>query len=202
VVIFPEEAHCDDVPLWDLQSWDHPGGSFLQSASLCGSVLTGWRGKGSHSSGWRQDVHPDDNALTSLSGGGTRAATDNSSDGTITTEAPSASPTTTSPTSATPTTMPTMTPTMTPTPTPTSASPSAVCAEGATLTSDADLGLVLCAFPLLQSPGTFGLQPSDGSAGQCPSSTPGGGGSISNCENFWTQSNLFRAIEQLNAVRE
>eukprot|EP00966_Prymnesium_polylepis_P108949 2521348-Prymnesium_polylepis.2 len=51
VVLFKgvEGEHCDDVPVWDMASWNHPGGPFVQSAQLCDTVRHSWRSKsGSH----------------------------------------------------------------------------------------------------------------------------------------------------------
>ena len=33
---------CTPVPVWDLSSWHHPGGSFVQSSRLCGTVRHNW----------------------------------------------------------------------------------------------------------------------------------------------------------------
>ena len=44
VVIFrglPGE-HCHAVPLWDFSGWSHPGGSFVQASTLCGTVRYSW----------------------------------------------------------------------------------------------------------------------------------------------------------------
>ena len=37
----PGEA-CEPVPVWDLTSWVHPGGSFVQPSMLCGKVRYNW----------------------------------------------------------------------------------------------------------------------------------------------------------------
>ena len=34
--------HCSPVPVWDLASWHHPGGPFVQSSSMCGMVRHNW----------------------------------------------------------------------------------------------------------------------------------------------------------------
>ena len=38
-------ASCEPVPVWDLSTWTHPGGSFVRASSLCGRVVYSWRGK-------------------------------------------------------------------------------------------------------------------------------------------------------------
>merc|ERR1719247_2883416 len=47
VVLFNkgEGESCDPVPIWDLSSWKHPGGPFVQAKNLCGKVRYGWRSK-------------------------------------------------------------------------------------------------------------------------------------------------------------
>ena len=69
VVIFrgASGAQCNNVPVWDLSGWTHPGGSFVTAASLCGTVRFGWLSRGSHGSS--QDPEID---AASLSGGGQR----------------------------------------------------------------------------------------------------------------------------------
>ena len=34
--------HCTPVPVWDLASWHHPGGPFVQSSRMCGTVRYNW----------------------------------------------------------------------------------------------------------------------------------------------------------------
>ena len=34
--------HCLPVPVWDLASWHHPGGSFVQASSMCGTIRYNW----------------------------------------------------------------------------------------------------------------------------------------------------------------
>ena len=61
-------AQCNDVPVWDLSSWSHPGGSIVAAASLCGTVRINWLDRtSSHASS--QDPETD---AASLSGGGQR----------------------------------------------------------------------------------------------------------------------------------
>ena len=70
VVIFrgASGAQCNDVPVWDLSSWSHPGGSIVAAASLCGTVRINWLDRtSSHASS--QDPETD---AASLSGGGQR----------------------------------------------------------------------------------------------------------------------------------
>ena len=57
---------CEAVPVWDLSSWNHPGGSFVQASSLCGSVRTGWLARSSSHASHNPE------AGSSLLGGGVR----------------------------------------------------------------------------------------------------------------------------------
>ena len=45
VVIYTGSAHCVPVPIWDMQAWQHPGGSFVQASSICGTVRIAWLGR-------------------------------------------------------------------------------------------------------------------------------------------------------------
>ena len=62
----PPTSSCQ-VPVWDLSGWTHPGGPFVQAASLCGSVRHGWLAKGSHSA-----MGADPEAGEELMGGGVK----------------------------------------------------------------------------------------------------------------------------------
>jgi len=70
VVIFrgASGAQCNNVPVWDLSGWSHPGGSDVTASSLCGTVRFGWLSRtSSHASS--QDPETD---AASLTGGGQR----------------------------------------------------------------------------------------------------------------------------------
>ena len=70
VVIFrgASGAQCNDVPVWDLSGWTHPGGGNVRATSLCGTVRKNWQ---SRSSSHGSSQNPETDAA-SLNGGGQR----------------------------------------------------------------------------------------------------------------------------------
>eukprot|EP00900_Chrysochromulina_parva_P018840 jgi/Chrpa1/26958/Chrysochromulina_OHIO_Genome00011636-RA len=68
VVIFRGASQCNDVPVWDLSGWTHPGGGNVRATSLCGTVRKNWQ---SRSSSHGSSQNPETDA-SSLSGGGQR----------------------------------------------------------------------------------------------------------------------------------
>ena len=74
VVIYQGTAgdNCNPVPVWDLPSWNHPGGPFVMaSPSRCGRVLYDWLSKSpAHQSYVANDDFADPESGPSLVGGG------------------------------------------------------------------------------------------------------------------------------------
>ena len=68
VVIFRGASQCNDVPVWDLSGWTHPGGGNVRATSLCGTVRKNWQ---SRSSSHGSSQNPETDAA-SLNGGGQR----------------------------------------------------------------------------------------------------------------------------------
>lgn len=59
-------ANCAPVPIWDLSTWVHPGGSFITSSMLCNTVRYSWFERGQHAT----QMDPEDASQESLTGGG------------------------------------------------------------------------------------------------------------------------------------
>ena len=72
VVIFRDApgAYCSPVPMWDLETWSHPGGPFITASMLCDTVRYEWLLKSGHHV--NQD-DPQDMSLATLTGGATKA---------------------------------------------------------------------------------------------------------------------------------